>query len=243
MPTIIRLKEIDSTNRYLQDLIKEKELKEGSLVVAEKQTAGKGQMGNKWEAEAGKNITCSLVLYPHFVEIVEQFILSELISLALKDTLSALTDDICIKWPNDIYYKDKKMAGILIENTLYGDKIDTCIVGIGLNVNQEIFTSNAPNPISLKQITNQSYKLDDILINLHQNIFNRYAQLLKGENEKLHQEYQDALFRKEGYHHYKANGEIFEAKIKRIEKTGHLVLETKNQEERHFAFKEVQIVL
>lgn len=243
MPTIIRLKETDSTNRYLQDLIKEKELKEGSLVVAEKQTAGKGQMGNKWEAEAGKNITCSLVLYPHFVEIVEQFILSELISLALKDTLSALTEDICIKWPNDIYYKNKKIAGILIENTLYGDKIDTCIVGIGLNVNQEIFTSNAPNPISLKQIMNQSYKLDDVLINLHQNIFNRYAQLLKGENEKLHQEYQDALFRKEGYHHYKANGEIFEAKIKRIEKTGHLVLETKNQEERHFAFKEVQIVL
>ncbi len=243
MPHIIRLKEINSTNQYLQEKLKEEPLEEGSLVVAESQSAGKGQAGNTWESEKGKNLTCSMVIYPDFIQIKDQFIISEIVSLAITDLLSEYVENVQIKWPNDIYIGEKKIVGILIENSISDNTIENSIIGMGININQEIFTSNAPNPVSLKQITGEDYDLDVLLKKLLQHILNRYNQLIKGEKKKIHREYFNNLFRNNGYYSYKSQGILFKARIKEIKASGHLVLETEEREVKIFAFKEVEFII
>ena len=156
---LIELDETDSTNRFLIQLCNEKEntVEEMTTVKTDYQTSGKGQRGNSWEAEKGQNLLFSFVLYPTFLEARHQFILSQIVSLAIKEELSRWSDEISIKWPNDIYWKEKKICGILIENDLSGIYIGRCIVGIGININQEKFVSDAPNPVSLKQITGKKH--------------------------------------------------------------------------------------
>ena len=151
---LVALDETASTNQYLSQLCNQlqESVAELTTVTAEFQTAGKGQRGNTWEAEEGKNLLFSFVLYPSFLEARRQFILSQIVSLAIKEELSRWSDEITIKWPNDIYWKDKKICGILIENDLSGHHIRRSIAGIGININQEVFNSDAPNPFSLKQI-------------------------------------------------------------------------------------------
>ncbi len=151
VPLII-LPETDSTNNYLTQLCNEQQsaVREFTTVIAERQTAGKGQRGNSWESEDCRNITFSFVLYPTFIEARRQFILSQIVSLSIKEELDQWTEGISIKWPNDIYWNEKKICGILIENDLSGHHIGRSISGIGVNINQDVFRSNAPNPISLK---------------------------------------------------------------------------------------------
>ena len=126
---IIRLEETDSTNRYLKQLVREERPEEGSLVIADYQTEGRGQMGNSWYSGRGDNLLFSLLIYPRQLPANESFILSRVTSLALKNLLDSFTDDIRIKWPNDIYWKDKKIAGILIENDIQGKEIDNTVIG------------------------------------------------------------------------------------------------------------------
>ena len=133
------LRETRSTNLVLKEMLREYELPEGFVLRTDFQSAGKGQPGNSWEAEKGKNLLFSVLLYPHHIAITEQFILSQLVSVAILRTLNSFCTGFSIKWPNDIYFGDKKIAGILIENSLQGTKLNTSIVGIGLNVNQKIF--------------------------------------------------------------------------------------------------------
>ena len=151
---LLVLMETDSTNRHLTQLCDEQgtDIPEFMTVIAERQTAGKGQRGNSWESEDCKNITFSFVLYPTFIEARQQFILSQIISLSIKEELDEWAEGISIKWPNDIYWNEKKICGILIENDLLGHHIGRSISGIGVNINQEVFRSDAPNPVSLKQI-------------------------------------------------------------------------------------------
>jgi len=144
---IITVESVASTNSYLKELAHSRTLDEGTVIVTRNQTAGKGQQGNAWESEAGKNITCSILLYPSFLPVQHFFLLSEVISLGVKETLDAYTDGITIKWPNDIYYCERKIAGILIENEITGSNISMSVAGIGVNVNQEQFLSDAPNPV------------------------------------------------------------------------------------------------
>mgnify|MGYP003526946868 CR=1 FL=1 len=125
---------------------------EGTVVSTSFQTKGRGQLTNVWEAEEGKNILCSILLRPTALPIKSQFLISQAISVAIVDVLNTFAEDFSIKWPNDIYYKEEKIAGILIENTLSSKGIDSCIIGLGLNVNQQSFKSDAPNPISLHNI-------------------------------------------------------------------------------------------
>ena len=146
-----RVKETTSTNDYLAQLCKESKAKEFYTVMADIQTKGKGQRGNSWESEAGKNLTFSIVLYPTALEAPKQFCLSMLAALACHEALDNYTNGFSIKWPNDIYWKDKKIGGILIENELEGEYIVQSIIGIGLNINQEVFYSDAPNPVSLNR--------------------------------------------------------------------------------------------
>ncbi|MGL5637683.1 MAG: biotin--[acetyl-CoA-carboxylase] ligase [Bacteroidales bacterium] len=243
MNTKIYLDEVDSTNKYLRELTdKNKHLEEGTLIWSKKQTKGRGQTGNNWESEENKNLTFSFVLYPVFIHINEQFILSELVATALLEELSLIASGFSIKWPNDIYWMDKKIAGILIENDLIGSQIDETIIGIGLNVNQTQFISNAPNPVSLKQITGENYNLEELLDSIMSNIFSKYLQLISDGPSDIHSCYMSHLYRKDGLHTYRDKHGIFEATIDHIEPDGHLILIDKEQKLRSYAFKEVEFI-
>lgn len=247
MPPIIHLKETDSTNNYLKNILLEQKLEEGTTVSTDFQTAGKGQRGNSWESEIGKNLSFSIVLYPEMIKANEQFIISQIVSLAVANYLKYETDetginDITIKWPNDIYWQEKKLCGILIENTLIKDKIKESVIGIGININQTEFKSDAPNPISLKQITGKDYNLQLLIQGIQTNIIQYYTKLQQNKTNLI-TAYKNSLFRKNGYHTYNDGIADFTARIKDIEPSGILVLETKDGVERHFAFKEVKYIL
>lgn len=228
-----------STNDFLRELSRQKQLPEGFLVHTDFQTAGKGQPSNSWESEKGKNLLFSILLYPQNIQINKQFIISQLTSLAIKHVLDQYAEGFSIKWSNDIYWNDKKIAGILIENSLLRDKIDKCIIGIGLNINQEIFQSNAPNPISLKQIIGKETDRKQILSDIHIELLNLYHEL---DYSKLQTKYHQSLYRKDGFHPYidTATKEHFLARIERVEPDGKLILITKKGEQREYYFKEVQ---
>ena len=151
-PRILRVAETASTNSLLRELVIKESLAEGSVVVADFQTAGRGQIGNTWESEAGKNLMFSLVLYPTCIPANRQFLISQIAALSVKEALDLYADHITVKWPNDIYWKDKKICGMLIENDLSGHNLYCSIIGIGINLNQTVFRGDAPNPVSLFQI-------------------------------------------------------------------------------------------
>lgn len=245
---MIHLNETDSTNRYLQQLCQEtgnNKVEEFTTVCADYQTAGKGQRGNSWEAAKGANLLFSFVCYPTFVPIRQQFVLSQLISLGIKETLDEYCSDISIKWPNDIYWKEKKICGILIENDLQGNSIGRCISGIGLNINQEVFLSDAPNPISLKQITGKHYQRETILEKVMQRIEQSYQKLKEDSAyaSELATRYAASLFRREGLHCYQDKDGLFNACLVRVEADGRFVLMDEVNQERSYLFKEVQYVL
>jgi BirA family biotin operon repressor/biotin-[acetyl-CoA-carboxylase] ligase len=245
---MIHLNETDSTNRYLQQLCQEagnNKVEEFTTVCADYQTAGKGQRGNSWEAAKGANLLFSFVCYPTFVPIRQQFVLSQLISLGIKETLDEYCSDISIKWPNDIYWKEKKICGILIENDLQGNSIGRCISGIGLNINQEVFLSDAPNPISLKQITGEHYQRETILEKVMQRIEQSYQKLKEDSAyaSELATRYAASLFRREGLHCYQDKDGLFNARLVRVEADGRFVLMDEANQERSYLFKEVQYVL
>lgn len=237
---IIHLEETESTNSYLKDLLKSEQLTEGSFVVADFQTGGRGQMGNSWFSSKGDNLLFSILLYPTEIPANEQFVISRITSLAIKNTLDQFTDDIRIKWPNDIYWKDKKIAGILIENSLQGRVIENSIIGIGLNLNQQIFPPELPNPVSLRQITATQFDKSYILDLFLNEFFLLYRSLQHGEKQVIEDEYMLDLYRVNGYYWYEDENGKFQAKIDNVLPSGHLVLKTlEANEKRMYAFKEV----
>ena len=239
---VIKLSETASTNTYIDELDCRDRQPEGCVVMTHTQSAGRGQRGNTWEAAPGENLTFSYLLRPRGVVPSEQFVLSQAAALGVVDVLARYTDSISVKWPNDIYYKDSKIAGILIEHNLAGMNIDRTIVGIGLNINQLEFVSNAPNPISLAQITGERYDLDAILAEILTATTHRYA-MCNADRERLQADYALALYRREGYYAYRdADGE-FLAIIKEVMPDGHLILCDKDGCERSYAFKEVAFVI
>ena len=241
-----KLKETTSTNDYLAHLCKESKAKEFYTVIAESQTKGKGQRGNSWEAEAGKNLTFSTVLYPTALEANKQFCLSMLAALACHEALDNYIDGFSIKWPNDIYWKDKKIGGILIENELEGKYIVQTIIGIGLNINQEVFHSDAPNPVSLKQILGVEVKLQEVLMKVVHGIIGGYRQLETNFDvtlQAISTLYRKHLYRREGMFPYRdAQGE-FMAEYQDVELDGHLILKDEQGTLRRYAFKEVNFIL
>ena len=237
---IIKIKETDSTNHWLKEQSKKQFLEEGTTVIAEYQTAGKGQQGNRWESATGKNITCSMLLYPDFLPIHQNFLLSEVVALGVKDTVEEFIQPVEIKWPNDIYFQNKKISGILIENELTGQIIGKSIIGIGLNVNQEQFSDVAPNAVSLKQILEKEINIDLILEKMIQAILLRYITLKAGDTQSITSAYHNSLYRKTGFHGFTdKNGNSFSAKIERVADDGFLHLITEKGEERSYAFKEL----
>ena len=240
MSHITFIEETDSTNKALRERMATGQVEEGSVVVAGFQTAGRGQVGNVWESEAGKNLTFSVVLYPETVPANRQFVLSQLAALSVKEVLDAYTDHITVKWPNDIYWKDKKICGMLIENDLCGKNIYATIIGIGINLNQLEFRSDAPNPVSLAQITGSVYDADDVLDRFLSILYKWYLRLLKGEEDVIRNKYREALYRRDGYFPFSDDDGGFAARIYDIEPTGHLVLQLQDGTLRRYAFKEVR---
>lgn len=240
---LIRVEETNSTNNYLQALCDERKVEEFTTVVADFQTSGRGQRGNSWESEPGENLLFSFVVFPEFLEARRQFLLSQIVSLAIKEELDNYVADISIKWPNDIYWREKKICGMLIENDLMGRYISQSIAGIGININQEAFYSPVPNPVSLRQITGKEYDIFEILGNVMARVQSYYKLLREDDTAIIATRYEKSLFRKEGMHQYRdANGE-FLARILSVEPEGRLILEDEMQRKRGYMFKEVEYLL
>lgn len=236
---IERIQELGSTNNYAATLLLTKRLPEGTVFVVDSQVDGRGQASNSWESEPNKNLTFSILLYPDFLEISRQFELSKTISLGVADFLKERTDQVSIKWPNDIYIGIGKVAGILIENSIKINKISSSIVGVGLNINQKIFTGNAPNPVSLSQITNEDYDLEELLSDLCAKIDARYHQLRKGEFGRIDGDYTKILYQLGCWSHFSDDKDDFEGCILGVDQIGRLMIETKAGKINKYNFKEV----
>lgn len=242
IPRMIHLEETTSTNTYLRGLVGKEPLPEGSAVVTNFQTAGRGQVGNTWESEGGKNLMFSIILYPDFLPANRQFLISQITALSVKETLDEYVGDVTVKWPNDIYWRDRKICGMLIENDLSGRELYCSVLGIGININQREFLSDAPNPVSLAQITGLEYDREEILNKFRKRLYERYVDLIREKEDDIRNDYRIALYRGSGFHPYRDADGLFEACINEIEPTGHLVLELHNGELRRYAFKEVSVV-
>lgn len=239
---IIRFDEIDSTNSFLHGYHDGDDV-ETVVAVAEYQTAGRGQGTNHWESERGKNLTMSVRVAPKGVRAACQYVLSMCMALAVKDALLEYSEGMTVKWPNDIYWNDKKISGTLIETTLVGSDVKTCIFGTGINVNQTVFLSDAPNPVSIKQIVGHEVDREELLKKVMRNLEKYLKIVYSGERKKIHDAYMNCLYRKEGVHKYRDNNGTFEASIERVEDSGHLVLRSTDGRERRYGFREVTFVL
>jgi BirA family biotin operon repressor/biotin-[acetyl-CoA-carboxylase] ligase len=238
---IFKVEKVDSTNNYTSAL--PSDTPEGSIVWTLDQTQGRGQGTNKWESEPGKNLTFSIILHPTWLLAEDQFYLSKIISLAISDFIKLFTDNVSIKWPNDIYVANGKIAGILIENSIKGQFIMQSIVGIGININQQTFSTYAPNPLSIKQLTGNEYDLSKMLNILCDLIAFRYLQLKKKEIQTINENYLHTLYRLNQMANFIANGEKFEGMIIDVESNGTLIICEKNKKVRNFLHKEVEFVL
>ncbi len=242
MNKIIHLASISSTNIYANKILKESTPENGTVIIADNQTSGRGHDKNKWESQDKMNLTFSLIYYPVFLPIIKQFYLSKCISIGILNYLKEYSNNISIKWPNDIYIGNKKIAGILIENSIRGNSLLNSIIGIGLNINQKKFLSDAPNPISLYQLSNKEYNLKTELSKLINSINTYYAKLKNKEYSEMDNLYFSNLYRINKYFRYKDKDGIFEGKIIGISEFGYLQIETKEKIIKEYDFKEIQFL-
>jgi BirA family transcriptional regulator, biotin operon repressor / biotin---[acetyl-CoA-carboxylase] ligase len=243
----IELQSVDSTNKYAMTLLKEAFLtdrqmvvKHGLVIFATEQTGGKGQMSKKWHSEKGMNITMSLIINPYPITLTEQFKLSICAALSVHEFFSLFAgDETKIKWPNDLYWRDRKAGGILIENMVQTTgNWQWAIIGIGLNINQTVFHSDLPNPVSLKQITGKDLEPVELAKDLCK-IFENYFQLMvTGNFEKLFKQYQSILFKKDEKVKLKKGSRVFETTIKGVTQEGQLI--TQHSIEERFEFGEIE---
>ena len=226
----------DSTNTIARHLAQHETLP--LLVTTDYQTAGRGQRGNAWESAPGSNLLFTIALCPH-LHATRQFALCQHVSVALCEALSRYTDDIRIKWPNDIYWRDHKIAGILIEHDIEGTYIARSIIGVGLNVNQSHFTSDAPNPISLCQILGHEVEREPLLAAITTALLTPSTL----DSDALHTRYTSQLYRLgQPAPYHDAQGH-FTATLHHVEPDGRLILEDTEGRLRSYLFKEVAYVL
>ena len=224
------IEQTNSTNTLLKELIAKGQ--EPDFIYAGYQTAGRGQTGNSWESEKGKNLICSILLPPN----KNLYFLNIAVSVAI---LRLFDEPLTIKWPNDIYWKDKKLAGILLENAIIGNEVKYTIAGIGLNVNQTEFVSDAPNPVSLKQINGKEYAIDSLM----QDLLEAVHTVLNEPEEAVWSEYKAHLYRREGYWPFADQNGTFEAQIEDVLPSGEIVLRDKNGQLHTYGFKQIKYIL
>ncbi len=243
---MIYLSETDSTNSEIRRrLVECPDMCSGTVVVVDFQTAGRGQKGNSWESQSGKNLLFSILLRPRRMMAVHSFILSQLVSLSIVEVLGRYIPDVSIKWPNDIYYRDCKLVGILIENDMQGADVALSIVGIGVNVNQTHFLSSAPNPVSLAQVLRHTVDRDMLLGQLVDTITTSVETYSPADNTSVSLAYMRALYRSKGFHDYfdVLAQEPIRAEVVGVEPSGRLSLRTDTGEVRNYVFKEVRYIL
>ena len=231
---VVHIEETDSTNRWMKENGSQKDM----VVVAEYQTAGKGCGSNSWESERGKNLLFSAFIHPKDFQAKSQFIITQLVSVSLCRAVERFVNrPVEIKWPNDIYVGDKKICGVLIENRLQGHMVKDTIIGVGLNVNQTEFKSDAPNPVSIKQLTGRDTDRDELLAAFLDELQRAI------ENKGIHQAYMNHLYRREGLHPFEANGKRFMATVVGTTDDGRLMLQDANGIAHLYRFKEVTFII
>ena len=223
----------NSTNSLVKEMLAKGEWPHTErYLYAGYQTAGRGQTGNGWESAPNENLLCSILLPPN----KNLYFLNIAVSVAI---IRLLGGQYTIKWPNDIYYNDKKLAGILLENAIVGSEVKYSIAGIGLNVNQTEFVSDAPNPVSLKQITGKEYNIDQWM----KDLFEAINSVLNEPEELIWSEYKTHLYRREGYWPFEDQKGRFEAHIEDVLPTGEIVLRDKNGQIHQYGFKQIKYIL
>ncbi|MGZ3752186.1 MAG: biotin--[acetyl-CoA-carboxylase] ligase [Mucilaginibacter sp.] len=240
---LITIKQLDSTNNFLKNsLSNSKPLSEGTVIMAESQYAGRGQQQNRWHSEAGKNLTFSLLLKPSFLPLGQQFDLTRAVSIGIANALGPiLGDKLKIKWPNDIYYADGKLGGMLIENMVQGAQIKNSIIGIGLNINQEDFTLDVPNAVSFKQILHRDYDLKLLLSEICKNIEAAYLNLKAGRFELVRKAYMERLYWLNEDKMFRSNGVVFGGRIINVKDNGMLVVSS-GAAEAEYNLKEIEFL-
>lgn len=236
------LDSVDSTNNYAMATVRAGMAKHAMAFVAKEQTAGKGQRGKSWQMRPGQSIAMSLILNTASLRTDQQFYLSMLVALAVNDFFKKYIEkDTFIKWPNDLYWRDRKAGGILIENVFNGSKWKWAVVGIGININQSRFHKSLPNPVSLKQITGKEYEVIELAENLYKFLVKRVEVLAEKNPGKIVKDYNKQLYKLNETVKLKKASAVFETTIKGVSLLGHL--HTHDAIERHFDFGEVEWLL
>ena len=229
-----------SSNDEMHRLLENGDLEEGTVVRADYQSAGKGHNGNTWSSEPGKNMLFSILLKPDFLPLKSAFQVSRIVSLSLVNMIDKQGIRAKIKWPNDILVDSRKISGILIENSIINGRISHAVMGVGLNVNQEIFNDKIPDPTSMALEKGCHFDMKLLLDDFRTALEGWYQALQSGEIEKIEHAYLDRLYLLGKYSYYSdANGK-FAASIKRVLPEGELELVLKNGEIRRYGFKEVE---
>ncbi|MBN8702503.1 MAG: biotin--[acetyl-CoA-carboxylase] ligase [Bacteroidetes bacterium] len=249
--TRIKLHEVNSTNTYAIELLKQEKVYEGTLIYSLNQTNGRGQRGNNWQSEPFKNLTFSIVLTPHFLPISNQFLLTQAVSLAICDFVAALdntgklNDKIAIKWPNDILLNNKKVCGILIENSIRETSIQHTVVGVGINVNQKKFDLFPTQASSLSNEFEEEFDTEEILAKICTQIDKRYLQIRNqnGQNQ-VREGYLGKLKGLGLEQQFMLNTKLVDGVIKGVSPIGELLVVLNGEDEfRKFGFKEIQLVV
>lgn len=241
------LTEVDSTNRYIRDnatlLWSVAGDADALVVTTDVQSAGRGQSGNVWLSNAGENVLMSILLRPVFLEVYKQFALSQVVSLAIYDAMAVYGIDVELKWPNDIYVGNKKLAGILIELDSLGTNIEQAVIGIGLNVNQTIFNPMSRIPVSMRLLCGHCFSVNDIVNTILNCFSKRYAMLLKHDFDGLSGNYKQRL---KGYNElcsYADGKGMFMARMTDVTPFGYIILQRIDGSVSQYAFKEVEQVV
>jgi BirA family biotin operon repressor/biotin-[acetyl-CoA-carboxylase] ligase len=238
----IFIEKVSSTNTHSSFLLRKGKVQEGTIVHTNFQTAGRGQPGNTWESQYGKNLLFSIILYPLTIKAEGQFIISKMISLGIRDYLIKIIPDVFIKWPNDIYVRNDKIAGILIENSIIKNEIENTIAGIGLNVNQEKFSRAVPDATSLRKLTGKEFDTENCLTDISKAIDLRYKQMLYEKKGLTDEDYLSALYRYGAFNEFSDSNGLFEGKIVAVTGTGRLQIEDRRGRIYEYGFKEVDFL-
>jgi len=239
----IYLPSCHSTNDIAAEIIQTKTVFDGTIVITSDQTAGRGQRGSTWEALPDQNITVSMILKPDFLNISQQFRLNMAVSLGIYEFLCKyLSEGLAVKWPNDIYVSNRKMGGVLIENTFSGSRFVYSVIGIGLNINQMIFSNDWAISLKLASQKLDDFRIEKLIEQLCECIEKYYLQLKNGHSDEQKKKYLERLFRFGEWHQYDQNGKRFLGKIIDVAETGHLIMKV-GEELKMFDFKEISFVI
>lgn len=238
---IVKLNAINSTNNYLKELSKDGETANWTIVSAEHQISGRGQMETKWESEKGKNLTFSILVKFEQFKSQDQFYLNCAVSLGIFNALKKYdVPKLKVKWPNDIMSASKKVGGILIENSLVNDRITHTVIGIGLNVNQDKFPDYLPRAVSMKQVLNHDFDCDKLLMDIVNSMQQQIELLTQNSFDLLHHNYEQVLFKKDKVLMFEnKNKEKFMGKILGVTNKGSLQVEQENEVVKQYNFKEI----